>query len=646
MYTYVSDQKQWLDVIAAMNIATTLVIDTETTGLDPHSSSLLLFQVNTGTQTFVVDFTKISPQKLSLAKHVLCEKQLIFHNATFDLKMLYKYMNVMPMHVYDTMIVERALFAGLNVPADLESVAYRRLGITLDKTIRESFLYHTGDFTKEQLEYAAHDVSYLSDIVDQQQKEIQKKQLERVVYEIELPLLPVIALMEYTGMPFRPQTLVDLEPQVKHLIDVAGKMVQDAFISAGVCDTIVFTKDGYTAVNPNSNAGDKSIKNYLAAVGINIDGLNSKLVAKWDLDHRRHKFDLVLSDLIGNEDEDTIDAITLYGSLENPYLKVLTFYKGVSKLYSTYILGLQEQVNPITKRIHPNFNQLGTVTGRLSSTKPNGQNMPTALKMDSLRIKGSVRESICSNKNVLIIADYSAIELVIIADKSGDELLMREVDPEHGDVHIVVAREILGVKDITVANKKNEPYKTWRQGSKRLSYSKAYGVHGASLAQQLTVDLATLGVKYTAADGIRMINEWDQLFPKAGIWLKKNYNHAIDYGYVSDDYGRKRFWDRSRATTRAKIGAMGREGSNFPVQSTSANMTKIAMVAMYARLDPNYARIILSVHDEIVIESNPGYANIARQIMKESMEYGAQKTLTRLAHYVIVNPSISQKYDK
>jgi DNA polymerase-1 len=644
---YVSTKQQWNECVHAMSQSTRLVMDTETTGLDPHTLNILLFQVKTDHGVFVVDYTKLDPALLKQAIPIFIDskKQKIFHNAAFDLKVLYKYTKTMLVNVYDTMIVERLLFAGLNMPADLESVAHRRLGIKLNKEIRESFLYHTGEFSQEQLDYAEHDVTFLEAIVDQQQSEIVEKKLTRLVYDIELPLIPVIALMEYTGLPFDAKVLHDLEPQVLHLITVAEKACQDMFIGAGVCDTIVFSKDGYKAVNLNSNAGEGSVKNYLAKLGINIEGLGAKIVAKYDLDHRRKKYDLDLTDLIGDEDNETIDAITLYGSLENPYLKVLTFYKGVAKLYSTYILGLQEQQNPVTKRIHPNFNQVGTKTGRLSSTKPNGQNMPTGIKMQSLRINGSVRESICTYKNVLIIADYSAIELVIIADKSGDIVLMREVDPVAGDVHTMVAREILGVKDITVENKKNKPYSIWRNGSKRLSYSKAYGVHGASLAQQLTVDLASLGVKYTAQDGIRMIKAWDDLFPQAGKWLAQNYNHAISEGYVRDDYGRMRFWDRSFAT-RAKLGAIGREGSNYPVQSTSANMTKLAMIEMYRRLDYSKARLILQVHDELVIESTKPYADTAAQIMKDSMEYGAKQTLTHLAHYVIVEPSISMKYDK
>lgn len=642
-YTILRATAEVSSVVESLRNRPVLYLDTETTHLDPHRARLLTVQVYDGEQAYVIDCTSLSD--LSVISPLFTGTALkVFHNAAYDLKIIYKNFNYLIRNVYDTMITERMLVAGLPsalYSSALAAVSERRLQIKLDKSVRSTFTTsEISVLSQEQLDYAVNDVFVLKPIHEQQVREIQEHNLHKV-HKLEMDLCPVTAMIEFTGMPFDDEHLKELAPTFIHLIEESDKVLQDVFISAGVCNQIVFSRDGYRAINP---ASSQQMVEMFNKVGINVTSLNARVVMQWDFKNKKKAkdFDIDFAEL--SQDADLGEAMDKFGSFENKYLQAYAFYTAAKKIYSTYIKALPELRNPVTKRIHCSFNQYGAATGRYSSSSPNLQNIPSDQKMRNLGIDASIRHAfkVDSPGRKLIIADYSTIELVIIADASGDEGLITNLD----DLHTFVAREVLGVKDINNKNKKEHPFKIWRDVAKMVNYSIAYNVGGDSLGKQMSIALSPLGEKVTSERADKIIEDWRGRFPKAAQWLRNSARSVMLYGWVADGYGRKRFWDRSEFGNKWRRLAAEREAMNFPIQALSASMVKLALVGTFDRLDPSRGRIVSTVHDEIILETTVKYAETAAQILKEEMETAAQVVLPNLGPTVEVTPAISDKYDK
>jgi DNA polymerase-1 len=642
-YELITTKSHLDSAVSRLLNSSVVYVDTETTSLDPHQAKLLTVQIHADTATVVIDCTK--GMDLTPLTAIWDSENIIkvFHNASYDLKIIYKFFGTLIRNVYDTMVTERMITAGyskLQGQSSLQAVAERRLGIKLDKSVRATFTAsEIVQLTTEQIEYAVNDVLVLPDIRTQQLQEISDHSLS-AVHNLEMQLCPVVALIEYTGMPFDASHLIELEPKFLRIIKEAERVFQDMFINAGVCNQIVFSKDGYSAFNPASN---QQMVEMFNAVGIDIPSLNARIVMQWDFKNRRKakNFEVDFSEL--SDDADISDAIDKFGSFENKYIQAYSFLSAVRKIYNTYVKSLPTMENPVTKRIHCSFNQYGTATGRFSSSSPNLQNIPSDQKMRNIGVESSIRHSFkVKDGRKLIIADYSTIELVIIADASGDKGLIENMD----DLHTYVAREVLGVKDITNKNKKEHPYKIWRDVAKMVNYSIAYNVGGDSLGKQMSIALSPLGVKVDAQKADKIIEDWKGRFPQAASWLKNSARSVILYGFVTDSFGRKRFWDRDEFHNKWKRASAEREAMNFPIQALSATMVKMALINTFNRLDSKRARIVSTVHDEIIVESSELYAPVASQILKEEMEKAAQSVLPNLGNTVIVEPAISDKYDK
>jgi DNA polymerase I len=619
-----------------------LLVDTETTGLDPYQSKLLLVQIATFESVFVYDFTQLEIDCVKSFRDLLTDVTIIkvFQNASFDIKVFYHFGKFIVDPIHDTRVVEAILTAGLvGVRNDLASIANRRLGVVLDKTVRNEFVSESfSQITAEQIEYAARDVIVLKDIFLQQIAQVKEQQLQEV-YKLEAKLTKVVAMMEYFGMPFNAGHLKTLEPVFDGLIENAERMLQHMIIKAGVAEEIVFDRGGYSAVNTSSN---QQMLQYFRTVGVDLENLNAQTVTEWDFKNRKTAKNHAVSTV--EFDSDLVSSIESYGRYENYRLNSYAFLVGARKLQSTYVRGLQEMENPVTGRIHCTFNQIGAATGRFSSSRPNLQNLPSDQKMKDLGIKQSIRHAFAvrDDSRRLIIADYSTIELVIIADASGDQGLIANLD----DLHTYVAKHVLNVSDITKDNKKEHPYKVWREAAKMVNYSIAYSVGGENLAKQMTIKLAPVGAKYSPKQGDSIIDQWKAMFPEATNWLKKSSRSAVVNGWVADSFGRKRYWNREDFAAKWKKEAAEREAANFPIQALSATMVKLALIKTFERLDMRRAVIVSTVHDEIIVESTAAYAETARAILKEAMEEAARQVLPNLGATVEVDPAISMKYDK
>lgn len=636
--------------------------DLETTGLSPHYDKILLVSIAVSSEeSYVIDFTHIDIRHFALLAPILTNPDVLKlgFNFTFDYKLTYGNTKIELVNMFDCMIAEQLITAGLWVQPvgrstfSLAAVTYRRLGKTRDKDIRNQFIGFQGKgFEYEAYYYAAEDTQDLFLIHAQQIQEIKEKGLERVC-DLEMALIACTAFMEYTGVLIdRPKLESLIEPFSKY-VQTCHKALQDIFIEAGAAEEILFDNTGYIAINPASKPNKKTgsdgqMLTALRMLGINLKSLSAKEIVKWDFKNSGRHEAVAYTDLI--EDEDVAEALEKYGGLENPYLRMFSFLIGAEKLLGTYVIKQLERIDKNTGRLYGWFKILGArATGRYSS---NLQQIPKDGKLDRLGLKGySIRQCfIASPGRNLVLADFSGIELFILADMSRDEKLAHEIT--QGDIHIVVTKTTLGkfipiALEITPKNKKDHPFDTLRDGAKTESYGIAYGVTGASLGEQLTIKFASLNVKITKEQGDELIRLWKQVaFPDAGRWLDEMGNKAVTEGYVTDAWGRRRNWNKADFENKWRMFAAQREGKNAPIQMTSATMTKRAMVLTHDRLDKRRGRIIMSVHDEIVLEVVESYTEQAMLILKECMEQAARETMPFMGQYVEVKPEFSKRYDK
>lgn len=660
---HITTEQAFYKVIDELSRAEYFGIDTEGTGLDPHTNRLLLVSLYVNNNVYVIDFTKLSLDLVEEFKPILENESIlkVGHNLMYEWKVFYHSARICMEGMHDTMVMDRAIYAGLFHDHDLKSIVKKYLNIEISKDIRETFIDYdintSPPFTQEQLEYSAMDAVYPVQIYHLQRAKITQLGLDRI-YNLEMGIIAPNAIAEYTGVDCDQEMLQGMQPAFEMFIREAERAFQRILIEHGAADRILYTSRGFACVNSRSG---KQVLTAFNRIGIDLETLEAKKVQRWDLNNTKknkkrskkelEEFELDFHKYVDNSE--VAGALDLYLKLDHKVLRAHAFLVGARKLLSTYIIGLQEKVNPITGRIHPGFNTYGAeATGRVSSTNPNLQNIP---KDDKLKALGlglhSIRKCFRSGKNrTFIIADYAGIELVILAVNSGDKKLLHAI--LEGDIHTTVAQEVLKYKDINSKNKKEYPHKAWRDGSKKLSYSIAYGTTGRNISESLNIELAQLGVKYTPKDGDQLIEDWFNLYPDTKAYLLSNARKAQMDGYVVDAWGRRRHWDRSTFIDKWKKLAAGREGMNMPIQGTSATMTKLAMLKLWKRLDRKKARMVINVHDELVIESIDNYVETASQIIKECMQEAIAETLPSIAHLVgkyestSVSPNTSKRYDK
>lgn len=674
---YITDLSGLYEVYYILPGKSLIGIDCEFTDADNvHASKLLLVSLtvehNNQLETFVIDLTVLSIGSVfDILRAFLEDKTItkIGHNITADWKQIYHHTKIMIVNMHDTMIVDRMIYAGLHPlglkgkPFSYASVVWRRLGIELAKEFQKSFMEWTEGtiFTKEQIEYAGYDTQHLIDIYKQQIDEINKLGLYKIYNEVEMPIIVPTAMMEYTGVPINAEKLSALKSPFIRFVNAAYKALQDMFISGGVAEKILFSRDGYVTVKPTGR--DQKIDAF-ERLGINPTNrqgkpsLAAKDVIRWDmLWSKKNKINEGFNEIDYHtviSDDEVANALIAYTGLNNPYLRANAFYNGARILFSTFIEGILEKINPITKRIHPYFNSYGAMaTGRYSSNSPNFQNLPNDRKLKALGLgQYSIRQCIeAPPGRKLIICDYPSIELAILAICSGDEKLIELLFA--GDIHAYVAKNVLGCADITKENKKKFPYELWRDAAKRLSFAIAYGTTGMNISEVLTIVLGPLDLKFSMKDGEALIEKWFAMFPKAHTYLKGNAKKAVSQGFVTDVWGRRRNWDKDfLVANKWKRLAAEREGMNQPIQATSATMTKLAIRFFWEKANYKKARIIITVHDEIVVEATNDYAAEAASILKWAAEESIRLTLPSIADMVgkdeslSIIPAISDKYDK
>jgi DNA polymerase I len=270
-------------------------------------------------------------------------------------------------------------------------------------------------------------------------------------------------------------------------------------------------------------------------------------------------------------------------------------YRQLAKLKSTYIDALPLLVNPETGRIHTSYNQAVAATGRLSSSDPNLQNIPIRTPEGRLIRKGFIPEP----GRVFVGADYSQVELRILAHLSGDERL-QEAFRQGRDIHAATAQEIFGSADDAS-----------RRRAKAINFGIVYGMSAFGLSQRLGIDQKTAQ---------EYIDRYFARYPSVKSYLDGTLEQARRSGYVKTMFDRRRYTPDLKSQNRIISGAAERIAVNAPIQGSAADLMKIAMIRVSRRLRGTKSLLILQVHDELVLEAPTGEADAAEQIVREEME--------------------------
>jgi DNA polymerase-1 len=300
-------------------------------------------------------------------------------------------------------------------------------------------------------------------------------------------------------------------------------------------------------------------------------------------------------------DADVLEELAAMGH-EVP--RLLLEYRELAKLLSTYLETLPAEVHPETGRIHTSFNQIGATTGRLSSTRPNLQNIPVR----SARGEGIRRGFVPRHGWRFVVADYSQIELRLLAHLSADPAFVAAFRAG-GDIHRQTAAAIFGVEPDGVTPK-------MRARAKTINFATIYGQGPRSLSHQL-------GIPFDEAK--RFIAEYFERFAGVRVFLDRTVAEARERGYVETIFGRRRYIPELR-DSNFNMRAFGeRTAANSPLQGSAADLIKVAMVRIAAALRTGpRARLLLQVHDELVVESPAEEAEDIVRLVRREMEGAAQ----------------------
>ncbi|WP_417323636.1 DNA polymerase I [Deinococcus radiophilus] len=284
---------------------------------------------------------------------------------------------------------------------------------------------------------------------------------------------------------------------------------------------------------------------------------------------------------------------------EHPIIPLLLEYRELEKLRGTYLDPLPRLVNPTTGRLHTTFAQTAVATGRLSSLNPNLQNIPIRSEEGRQIRKGFVAD----DGYCLVAADYSQLELRLMAHIAGDAP-MQQAFRDGADIHRRTAAQVLGLDEATVdANQ--------RRAAKTVNFGVLYGMSAHRLSNEL-------GIPYAEAAGF--IENYFGIYPGIQEYIDGTLEFGRQHGYVETLYGRRRYVPELTARNRNLREAGERLAYNMPIQGTAADIMKMAMVALEPRLDALGARMLLQVHDELLIESPQEKAEEVAALTREVME--------------------------
>lgn len=622
------------EALEYLNTLDIIGYDSETRGFDPYTCELLSIQLGDGNKQFVVDTNTIN---INLFKQLLETKELIMHNAKFDLRFLY-HKQIVPKKIFDSFLVERILTTGIDTARrSLDAVAYKYCKIELDKSIRGNI--HREGLSARVIKYAADDVKYLHQIKRKQEVSLQEKNLTRTA-SLDNEFVLVLAYIEYCGMYLNPEEWQKkCNDDLKDMQAIKDKLDQFILDNSDkypqfVDNQLSLFDEGITCrINWNS---EKQVIPLFKSLGI----------------------DTLTKDKETGFMKDSIDKKVLGPQKKkHPLVGIYLEYKENQKEVSTYGENWFEYINKVTGRIHSNYTQIMN-TGRLSSGqkgKPK-QGIPQQPNMQNIPSDNRTRSCFQAQPgNLLIVSDYSGQEQIVLANKSMDKDLLNFYAQGMGDMHSFIASKIFPELSGLSLDEIKENHKQKRQIAKGAGFAINYGGTGITIAQNLSISLE---------EGEEVYKAYFKAFPGLANYFKQEKQRALSLGYIQfndisnrkcfipffeeyqklhkEIYETEGFWDsykleKSQDSTifksyfKPKVreyfmkrGDIERMSLNYPIQGSSADITKLAGVYFFRYLLENNLmfKVLLPnvVHDEWIVEAPEDIAPVISEKLQECME--------------------------
>ncbi|MBN1810436.1 MAG: DNA polymerase I [Anaerolineae bacterium] len=578
-YQIVADEEALHQLVARLKKARALTLDTETTGTDPMQAELVGIALTDapGRGWYIpVKAPAGDPQlPLKIALEALApllrnvELPKYGHNLKYDFAILERAGASIAGLAFDTMVAEW-LASPASKNLGLKNLAWARLKQRMTPI---TDLIGTGkdQLTMEQVPvaqvapYACADVDMTHRLVDVLKPELEEKELWSLFTDVEMPLIPVLASMEMVGVRL---DVAFLEQMSEELTGRLGKL-----------EGHIQEKVGYAFnINSTQQLSDALFK----TLGLPTQGMRRTKSGHYS---------------------------TAAGVLErlrdkHPVIDLILEYRELAKLKSTYVDALPQMVNPHTGRLHTSYNQAGAVTGRISSSEPNLQNIPIRTELGR-RVR---RAFVAEPGWRMISADYSQVELRVMAHISGDKGLLEAFAREE-DIHATTAAAIMNVPLANVTS-------DMRRVAKAVNFGLSYGQTAYGLANATGL---------TQAEAEDFIKAYFERFPKVREYIDLTKARATRQGYVETLMGRRRYFPELLPGSQAPHNtrqAAERMAINAPIQGTAADIIKIAMINLHQELLKRglRTRMTLQVHDELVVEAPNEEIDTVKPLIRQVME--------------------------
>lgn len=581
-YTYITTEEGARNAMSLLNNYPIHAIDTETTALNPYEAKWTLLQVGVQDKSFVFD-VRYDTEHSNVHPEILVPmlkdptKMRILQNASYDMKIIKRNSGFYLTNVYDTMIIEQLTTLGLGfTKASLDALVLRHLGLHMPKEPRGTFSDYGQKFEEFQLIYAANDVAPLHFIRDLQWSRVQKEGLENAA-RLEFEFIKPLCEMELNGIHIdTDKWRIIMEDVEKERVEVKA-IIQEILSEIEEQNTLF----GVSLVNIDSNA---QLKKALNKYGLPIENTD-------------------------------VSSLEKHAGL--PIIDAILDYRKANKLISTYAETLLNKISKYTGRLHTDFRQMVS-TGRMSSSNPNLQNIPKKQKYRSCFVAAPGYK--------LLTADMSGAELRILGNLSRDPVFIDAYSTGQ-DLHTRTAAEIFDVLYDRVE-------KHMRNAAKAINFGLCYGMSAVGLSKRL---------KITKKEAEVMINKYFNRYRGIKRYLDKAGQDAVRNRYSITVSGRRRYYNMpafDHPDRKIIQGSIERQGMNAGIQGSNADTIKESMILLTERLEGYDARLLLTVHDEVVVEAREDIVNEIAPIVSQSLidGFGKYFSLIPMESSTLVGP--------
>ncbi len=570
-YVLVETPEQIKELAHKLSSLKSFCFDTETTALDAHQAELVgiafSWEKSKGYFLYLPDNYGDAMEILEDFKGIFEDEKIekTGHNLKYDMSVLKWYDIEVKGKIFDTMIAHYLLEPDMKHGMDFLSVKY----LNYEPEPIEKLIGKKGKSQKNMRqvdketvkEYACEDADITMQLRSVFEPKLKETGTYKLFEEVEMPLVEVLTAMETEGVNIDTDSLLNFSEKLAEDISRVEKEI-------------------YELAGHEFNIGSPKQLGVVLFEELKITDKPKRTKTK------QYK---------------TGEEILVKLKKKHPVVEKILEYRGLTKLKSTYADALPRMINPRTRRIHTSYNQAVASTGRLSSNNPNLQNIPNR----TARGREIRKSFIPRNKNyVLFAADYSQIELRLIAHFSGDLSMISDFDMGK-DIHLATAARVYGVSE-------SEVTKEMRSRAKSVNFGIIYGISAFGLAENLNI---------SRSEAARIINQYFREYPEIKNFMDKQIAFARQHGYVETILGRRRYL-RDINSANAMVRAFAeRNAINAPIQGSSADMIKVAMIDIYKELNKRQmdAKMILQVHDELVFDVPKKEVDLLKTIVEDKM---------------------------